>query len=106
MCPATLSVCAAAPQSSGRTLWRRKSWGGVLMQAPGWEAKAPAPHARGLPYRRQTSTFLPPLKSLPPPPSLSLPPAANIDLYVDFETELKPFLSTCLVSCQPVQRFI
>lgn len=44
-----------------------------------------------------SSTNLPPLAVLPPPISMGVPPPANIDMDVDFDTEIKPHLRTCLV---------
>ena len=41
--------------------------------------------------------MLPPLTLLPPPLSPGSPPVAGIDLEVDYETEIKPFLGRCLV---------
>ncbi len=41
---------------------------------------------------------LPPLAALPPPISMGIPPPANIDMDVDFEAEIKPHLTRCLVS--------
>ena len=48
--------------------------------------------------RRANSAELPPLRALPPPITLSSLPSVNIDLDVDYQTEVAPFLGTCLVS--------
>ena len=40
---------------------------------------------------------LPPLAALPPPISMGIPPPANIDMDVDFEAEIKPHMTRCLV---------
>lgn len=47
--------------------------------------------------RRAVSAELPPLRALPPPITLSSLPSVNIDLDVDYQTEVAPFLGTCLV---------
>lgn len=77
-----------------------KTWAGILIQASGSEAnkrKSEVEQKRGKHFRSKISV-LPPLKSLPPPISLSDPVSSNIDLRVNFETEIKPFLGRCLVS--------
>ena len=77
-----------------------KTWAGILIQASGSEAnkrKSEVEQKRGKHFRNKISV-LPPLKSLPPPISLSDPVSSNIDLRVNFETEIKPFLGQCLVS--------
>ena len=42
-------------------------------------------------------SMLPPLVSLPPPLTFSDSTMKDMDLYVDFELEIKPFLRDCLV---------
>ena len=77
-----------------------KTWSGVLIQAVGLGAPARSSEAeqkRGRHFRNNISV-LPPLKSLPPPVSLSDPVSSNIDLRVNFESEIMPYLGRCLVS--------
>ena len=77
-----------------------KTWSGVVIQGLGLVAsarKSEVEQKRGRHFRNKLSV-LPPLKSLPPPISLSDPVSSNIDLRVNFESEIKPFLGHCLVS--------
>lgn len=45
----------------------------------------------------QGTQILPPMTALPPPLGPGSSPVAGIDLQVDYETEVKPFLGRCLV---------
>lgn len=47
--------------------------------------------------RRANSAELPPLRTLPPPITLNSLPS-DIDLNVDYQTEVAPFLGVCLVT--------
>lgn len=52
-------------------------------------------------HRRMPSTIaagLPPLRTLGEPVTFTSPHAAGIDLNIDFETEIKPFIGRKLVS--------
>lgn len=89
--------------AQANTIGRRtKSWSGILVQAPGLGSiQKPLPRVKrqrsNRPGLKQAVIKLPPLKHLPPPISLTAP-LNGIDLNVDFETEVKPFLGPCLVS--------
>ena len=48
--------------------------------------------------QRANSAELPSLRALPPPITLSALPSMDIDLDVDYQTEVAPFLDTYLVS--------
>ncbi len=48
--------------------------------------------------RRANSAELPPLRALPPPITLHSQPAVDVDLDVDYQAEVAPFLGQCLVS--------
>ncbi len=48
--------------------------------------------------RRANSAELPPLRPLPPPITLHSQPAVDVDLDVDYQAEVAPFLGQCLVS--------
>lgn len=73
---------------------RSKTWDGILTIAPGSQSTLPRVRRRP---RISKPSMLPPLDSLPPPVSLSKS-VCNIDLFVDFEREVKPFLKEALVS--------
>ena len=45
---------------------------------------------------------LPPLAPLAPPVLPSSQPAPDVDLNVDYQSEVAPFLGRCLVSCPAV----
>ena len=47
--------------------------------------------------RRANSSELPPLEALPPPITLNAQPSVDIDLDVDYQSEVAPFLGQCLV---------
>ena len=48
-------------------------------------------------HRRANSAELPPLSILPPPIFPNSPPSADIDLDVDYQSEVAPVLGECLV---------
>ncbi len=47
--------------------------------------------------RRANSAELPPLRALPPPITLNSQPAVDVDLNLDYQSEVAPFLGQCLV---------
>lgn len=47
---------------------------------------------------RKAPSELPPLRKLPPPITHASPPAPDVDMDVDFKTEVEPHLGECLVS--------
>lgn len=77
-----------------------KTWNGVLIQAPGGGPAKPKPdkESHRVQHIRNKLSVLPPLKSLPPPVNLSAPISSSINLRVDFEREIQPYLGRCLVS--------
>jgi hypothetical protein len=94
-----------SPEHAG--LRRVHTWHGVLRQLPdhvshmGPPVAAEAPAGHNV-LRRAASSFnalqsLPPLRVLPPPVTAGSPPLPHVDLDVDFETEIRPYLGQCLV---------
>lgn len=54
-------------------------------------------HLKRPSHRRANSAELPPLRILPPPIIPNSPPASDIDLDVDYQSEIAPVLGQCLV---------
>jgi hypothetical protein len=94
-----------SPDHAG--LRRVHTWHGVLRQLPDHVGHMGPPMAADAPagnnvLRRAASSVnalqsLPPLRVLPPPVTAGSPPLPHVDLDVDFETELRPYLGQCLV---------
>ena len=80
-------------------LRRVASWAGELRGGlPEQDSWAEPLDRRRL--RRAASSaanLLPPLAPLPPPISLGAPAPVGIDMNVDFDSDIRPHLRTCLV---------
>ncbi|KAL3141527.1 hypothetical protein ABBQ32_004776 [Trebouxia sp. C0010 RCD-2024] len=95
------SACLDTPVTNGPGHRPVQTWNGRLQNWPSMEAIPAALHRqRNLhkpSLRRANSAELPPLRTLPPPITLNSLPS-DIDLNVDYQTEVAPFLGVCLGS--------
>ncbi|KAK9863460.1 hypothetical protein WJX84_001463 [Apatococcus fuscideae] len=91
--PASVKTLGYGSPVWTRPIHKANSWSGVVVPV-GVPARAAPRH------RRMPSTIaagLPPLRPLGAPITLSSPQAAGIDLNIDYETEIKPFIGRKLV---------
>ncbi|KAK9807897.1 hypothetical protein WJX72_012460 [[Myrmecia] bisecta] len=86
------STSSSSDHEPGSAPQRPKTWTGILRQVPG-EALLPPAVQR---HRKLASNTLPPLHTLAPPITLASPALPHIDMDVDYEAEIKPFLGRCL----------
>ena len=77
------------------------TWDGI-MSLPDQADRGWKPNQRA---RRQRPSVLPPLASIPPPVALTSLTSLDINLFVDFEREIKPYLTDCLVLCSSHRHF-
>ncbi len=88
-------IVTSVPDSSPQCTCRLQNWPSVEVLPAALHRQR---HLHKPSLRRANSAELPPLRALPPPITLHSQPAVDVDLDVDYQSEVAPFLGQCLVS--------